>query len=262
MIGKTQIYKRSMVPYFYIGGDGDGQLPGFQPPTGGCFLRLDAGEGGFGSVTITGTYGGEDVEETVTSFDSDGIAISTERFATITSFDVTLVDSTSITIYPADEMGNTINYNTYSTSYVRGDWSYSSSTTNNKLTFNIGGEQVESEIEFLYNTNYNLNRDDLLGIDGYWYKVELTQKISRSTRKAYLTNTHEIFGTVDLSEGIELNQAQVQALIDAKLAEYDADSDSVVDEAEGVRSVKDFPDDAGVGDIVEKSGKVYVKVET
>lgn len=192
MIGKNQILMRSLISYFYSGGDCEDETPLFQPPTGGCYLRLDAGSGGSGTIVISGTYSGVDVEETITSFDSDGIATSEHRFNTINSIDVTLSDSSSISIYPASETGDNINYSSYTSSYIRGDWSYSSNKASNKLVINVGGEKVESEIEVLFNKNYTVVRDNLMAIDGFWHKVELVNNFSRSTKIAYLTNTGDV----------------------------------------------------------------------
>lgn len=41
---------------------------------------------------------------------------------------------------------------------------------------------------------------------------------------------------------------------------YDTDEDGVVDKAEGVRVVTDFPESPSLGDVVVKDGKVYVRV--
>lgn len=43
--------------------------------------------------------------------------------------------------------------------------------------------------------------------------------------------------------------------------EYDTDTDAVADKAEGIVSVDDFPESPTAGDMVEKDGKVYVRVE-
>jgi len=193
MIGNKQILMRSLVQYIYSGGNCEDEESEFQPPTGGCYIRCDAGEGGSGTVVITGTYGGEDVIETMEVFDSEGISIGTQRFNTISSIDVTLDDGTdSIIIYPSDEMGDIINFSTYIQSYIRCGWEYTSSTANNRVVVNVGGEKVEAEIKMIYNKNYSVRRDDLLYIDGSWFKVEITQKASKVTRIAYLTNTGEV----------------------------------------------------------------------
>ncbi len=42
---------------------------------------------------------------------------------------------------------------------------------------------------------------------------------------------------------------------------YDPDVDGVVNKADGVRVVDDFPGDAVAGDVVVKDGKMYVAVE-
>jgi len=189
MMGTNQVLMRSLISYFLSAGDGDSQSPEFQPPTGGCYLRLDTGSGGSGTVVVTGEYDGSDVEETITTFDSEGVAFSAERFDVISTFDITLSDATTVTIYPANDAGDIINYSTYTSSYVRGNWKYSSKTAGNKLTVNIGGEKIESEVEFRFNNNFTLRRDDLLAIDGFWYKVELVQRASRATQIAYLSNT-------------------------------------------------------------------------
>jgi hypothetical protein len=192
MIGHNQILMRSLVQYFYSGGDCEDEEPLFQPPTGGCYLRLDAGSGGSGTIVITGTYAGEDIEETITSFNSEGIAISDNRFSTISAIDVTLEDSSSITIYPASEIGDIINYSTYTSSYIRCNWNYTSSTANNKVEIDVGGAMVKAEIKIEYNKNYDIKRDDLLYIDGSWRKVGVIQTASRSQNIAYLTNTGEV----------------------------------------------------------------------
>lgn len=44
--------------------------------------------------------------------------------------------------------------------------------------------------------------------------------------------------------------------------EYDTDADTIADKAEGIESVEDFPESPTIGDMVEKSGKVYVRIET
>lgn len=188
MIGNKQILIRSLTSYFYSGGDCTDEDAEFQPPTGGCYIRCDVGAGGDGSVTIEGTYGGEEVDETLTSFDSEGVAIGTQRFDTITAISATLEEGTdSVVIYPASETGDVINYTTYSQSYIRCNWKYTSSTSANKIVVNVGGAQVECEIEMLYNKSFNIKRDDVLYIDGRWHKVGLIQEFSRATKKAYLT---------------------------------------------------------------------------
>ncbi|MCK9520861.1 MAG: hypothetical protein WC329_08445 [Candidatus Omnitrophota bacterium] len=190
MIGNKQILIRSLTSYFYSGGDCSDEEAEFQPPTGGCYIRCEVEAGGDGSVTIEGTYGGEDVDETLTSFDSEGAAIGTQRFDTITAISVTLEEGTdSVTVYPASETGDIINYTTYSESYVRINWKYTSSTSANKVMMNVGGKQIEAEIEIRYNKNQNINLDDLLYIDGSWFKVDLIQEASRATKLAYLSNT-------------------------------------------------------------------------
>ncbi len=192
MIGNKQILVRSLVQYYYSGGDCDGEEPAFQPPTGGRYVRCDSGEGGSGTVVIVGTYGGEDVTETITSFDSEGVAFGTQPYDTISSISVALIGATSITIYPADDVGNNINYNTYTESYIRCNWEYTSSTANNRVAFNVGGEKLEAEIKIQYNINYDVRMNDLLYIDSRWFKVGMTQKASKVTRIAYLTNTGEV----------------------------------------------------------------------
>ena len=134
MIGNKQILCRSLVSYFYSGGDCSDEEPEFQPQTGGCWARCQVEAGGDGSVTVEGTYGGEDVAETLTSFDSEGVAIGTQRFDTITAISVTLDEETdSVTIFPASESGDIINQTTYSESYIRCNWKYTSSTSANKI---------------------------------------------------------------------------------------------------------------------------------
>lgn len=193
MIGNKQILCRSLVSYFYSGGDCTDEEPEFQPPTGGCWIRCKVEAGGDGSVTIEGTYGGEEVDETLESFDSEGVAIGTQRFDTITAISATLEEETdSVTIYPASETGDIINQTTYSESYIRCNWKYTSSTSANKVVINVGGKQVEAEIEIRYNKNQNINLDDLLYIDGSWFKVDLIQEASRATKLAYLSNTGAI----------------------------------------------------------------------
>lgn len=41
---------------------------------------------------------------------------------------------------------------------------------------------------------------------------------------------------------------------------YDTDEDGVVDKAEGVRVVTDFPADPALGDAVVKEGKLYIRI--
>lgn len=41
---------------------------------------------------------------------------------------------------------------------------------------------------------------------------------------------------------------------------YDTNGDAVVDRAEGIRAVDDFPADPSLGNVVLKSGKVYVRI--
>lgn len=193
MIGNKQILTRSLISYFYSGGDCTDEEPEFQPPTGGCYIRCDVGSGGDGSVTIEGTYGGEEVDETISSFDSEGVAIGTQRFDTITAISATLEEGTdSVTIYPASEAGDIINQTTYSESYIRCNWKYTSSTSANKVVVNVGGKQIEAEIEIRYNKNQNINLEDLLYIDGSWFKVDQIHQESRATKLAYLSNTGAI----------------------------------------------------------------------
>lgn len=192
MIGTKQILIRSLVSYFYQGGDCESEEAEFQPPGGGCWVLCDAGEGGSGTVIIAGTAGGESVEETISSFDSEGKVVSSYRFTAVSSIDVTLIGSTEITLYPASETGDIINYTTYSESYIRCNWKYTSSTSANKVVMNVGGKQIEAEIEIRYNKNQNINLDDLLYIDGSWFKVDLIQEASRATKLAYLSNTGAI----------------------------------------------------------------------
>ena len=192
MIGNKQILMRSLVQYFYSGGDCDGEEPEFQPRSVGDYILCDAGEGGDGTVIIAGTAGGESVEETISSFDSEGKAISSYRFTAIASIDVALIGATEIKLYPATETGDIINYSTYSESYIRCNWEYTASTANNRVVVNVGGEQVEAEMKIRYNMNYNIRRNDLLYIDGKWFKVATIQSASRSSKIAYLTNTGEV----------------------------------------------------------------------
>ena len=41
---------------------------------------------------------------------------------------------------------------------------------------------------------------------------------------------------------------------------YDTDNDAVVDRAEGVRSVDDFPAEPSIGDMVVKESKMYIRI--
>jgi hypothetical protein len=193
MIGNKQILTRSLTSYFYSGGDCSDEDPEFQPPTGGCWIRCQVAAGGDGSVTVEGTRLGEDVDETLTSFDSEGVAIGTQRFDAITAISVTLAEGTdSVTIYPASETGDIINQTTYSESYIRCNWKYTASTSANKVVVNVGGKKIEAEIEIRYNKNQNINLEDLLYIDGSWFKVDQIHQESRSTKLAYLSNTGAI----------------------------------------------------------------------
>lgn len=193
MIGNKQILIQSLTSYFYSGGDCTDEEAEFQPPTGGCYIRCDAGSGGDGSVTVEGTREGEDVDETLTSFDSEGVAIGTQRFDTLTAISATLAEGTdSVTVYPASETGDIINYTTYSESYVRINWKYTTSTSANKVVVNVGGKKIEAEIEIRYNKNQNINLEDLLYIDGSWFKVDQIHQESRATKLAYLSNTGAI----------------------------------------------------------------------
>jgi len=193
MIGNKQILIRSLTSYFYSGGDCTDEEPEFQPQTDGCWVMCKVDAGGDGSVTVEGSRSGEDVDETLTSFDSEGVAIGTQRFDTITAISVTLVEGTdSVTVYPASETGDIINCTTYSQSYIRCNWKYSSSTANNKVVINVGGKQIEAEIEIRYNNNQNINLEDLLYIDGSWFKVDQIHQESRATKLAYLSNTGAI----------------------------------------------------------------------
>ena len=192
MIGNKQILMRSLVSYFYQGGDCEAEDAEFQPMTGGCWVLCDAGEGGSGTVIIAGTSGGESVEETISSFDPEGKAVSSYRFTAISSIDVTLIGSIEITLYPASETGDIIDYTTYSESYIRCNWKYTSSTSANKVVVNVGGKKIEAEIEIRYNNSQNINLDDLLYIDGSWFKVDQIHQESRATKLAYLSNTGAI----------------------------------------------------------------------
>jgi hypothetical protein len=193
MIGNKQILCRSLVSYFYSGGDCEDEEPEFQPQPGGCWIRCQVAAGGDGSVTVEGTRSGEDVDETLESFDSEGVAIGTQRFDTITAISATLEEGTdTVTIYPASETGDIINYTTYSESYIRCNWKYTASTAANKVVVNVGGKQIEAEIEVRYNKNQNINLEDLLYIDGSWFRVDQIHQESRAAKLAYLSNTGAI----------------------------------------------------------------------
>jgi hypothetical protein len=192
MIGTKQVLIRSLVSYFYRGGDCESGEAEFQPRSAGDWVLCDAGEGGSGTIVIAGTAGGESVEDTISDFDSEGKAVSSYRFTAISSIDVALIGSTEITLYPASETGDIIDYTTYSESYVRINWKYTSSTSANKVVVNVGGKQIEAEIEVRYNKNQNINLDDLLYIDGSWFRVDQIHQESRATKLAYLSNTGSI----------------------------------------------------------------------
>jgi hypothetical protein len=57
---------------------------------------------------------------------------------------------------------------------------------------NVGGKKIEAEIEIRYNNSQNINLDDLLYIDGSWFKVDQIHSESRATKLAYLSNTGAI----------------------------------------------------------------------
>jgi hypothetical protein len=188
MIGTKKLTKKSRKEYLYSGSGGAVCAPVVQPPTGGSYIRAQIGAGASGTIIITGVYNSQAVSETITSFDSLGVGFGSQRFSSITNFNISLSTGT-VVIYPATQSGEIIRLSSFTESTIFCDWSYSSGATGHQVMIDVSGRLVPSEVELFYDSRYTLYVGDIIVINSKNYEVAKIEDSGDETRIAYLVNT-------------------------------------------------------------------------
>ncbi len=163
MIGNELIEVQRPNTYILSSVAGTGKVPTAQPPTNGCYIRVE-GTGTAGSIVISGTVDGESTTETISSFDDENIGFGTKLFTAITS--VNIIGFTSAILYPATESGEKINLSSYTTfniladSYIKFLGEFSGQYTE------FAGHRNKIYRSLMYDRRFTLQREDLITLDG------------------------------------------------------------------------------------------------
>jgi len=168
MIGSESYTVTRPYSYLYSGASGTNKTPTTTPPTGGCCLRIE-GVGTAGTVKIYGTYGGVVTTETISTFDTDKVGFSYNKWTAITKFDITTF--TSVVIYPASSSGEKIRLSTSSTFVLMCD-SYDINETQFRGEYiEYGGKTYKTYKAIQYDDRFTLQFDDKVTIDGIDYRI-------------------------------------------------------------------------------------------
>ena len=111
------------------------------------------------------------------------------------------------------------------------------------------GEWQLSDVIALTKTSFNA--DNIISYDNYDYIVK---QVLGGNRIMGATAPYKLFltGLAPSPIGREIS--------DMLKSVYDKDNDGIVDKAEGIRKVTEFPTNPTVGDLVLKDGRVYIAV--
>lgn len=168
MIGNEQFTVTRLNKYLLSSAAGVDKVPTAQPPTAGCYVRVEA-VGTSGSIVIIGTVGGSSTTETISSYDSELVGFGTKLFTAISK--VTISGFTSAILYPANESGEKINLTSYTTFTIMADCytQYNSESTGKFIEF--GGIRSKLYRSLMFDGRYSLLNDDLITIDNEQFKV-------------------------------------------------------------------------------------------
>ena len=177
MIGSEQFTVIRPSTFIFSGTAGAVKVPTTQPPTNGCYLRLEGGlTGSAGNVIITGTNVTDaTTTETIlsTSFDVDRVAVSAKKWTNISNINVAAW--VSLVIYPASSSGDRINFGggsgSYTTFNILAD-SYDANLNQFRGYYQQeAGEVTKSFKMLMYDGRFTLLAEDLITIFGKQYKV-------------------------------------------------------------------------------------------
>lgn len=163
MIGNQQFTVTRLNDYLLSSAAGADKVPTAQPPSGGCYIRVEA-VGTSGSIVITGTVGGSTTTETVSTFDTYKIGFGTKLFTAISK--VTISGFTSAILYPSTESGERINLASYTTFTILADCYTQFIGENTGQYTQFAGHRNKIFRSLMFDGRYTLHREDLVTVDG------------------------------------------------------------------------------------------------
>jgi len=183
MIGSEAYTVSRPNKYLYSGVGGANKIISVQPPTDGCFLRIE-GTGTVGIITITGTATDASTTETISSFDTDKVGFSVKKWTALTKF--TSTSFTSLIIYPSTESGEKLQLSSSSTFQFLCDTYETNLNQFRGKYFEYGGVTIKDYKGVLYDDRYTLQEDDQITINGKTYTVALVSKQHHGLNSALL----------------------------------------------------------------------------
>jgi hypothetical protein len=169
--------------YFYTGVSGTNKTPLCQPPTNGCYLRVE-GVGTVGTIKAYGTVGGAVTTETISTFDSDKVGMGTKLFTAFTKFDVT--SFTSVIVYPATKTGEKINLASSTTFTILCDTYDVNETQFRGEYIDVAGHAYKIYKTMMYDGRYTLQNEDKITIDGQEYTIANVSNKKHGIYSAFL----------------------------------------------------------------------------
>jgi len=184
MFGSDLLIFQRPDTYLYSGGSGSKTLT-VSLPTGGCYLRCEASNGG-GTVKVIGISNGVTSTETISSFDASFVGVGTKKWTSITS--LTITGFTSITIFPATSSGSKIVLSSTSNVNVRGTLYSDARTTGNVGDFTKDvGEFILRSKSFHYNPRlYTLKLKDKIVLEDDTFEVKYVNNLTSEESEAVL----------------------------------------------------------------------------
>ncbi len=168
MIGSEKFVVTRPNIYLLSSGVCTDKVPTAQPPTGGCYIRVE-GTGTIGTAVITGTVGGASTVETISTFDSDLVGFGLNKFTTISK--VTITGFSLLTLYPASESGEKIKLSSSTTFNILAD-SYDKFLSETSGVYQEAqGQKFKNYKTLMYDGRFVLQRGDLITIDGLQMEV-------------------------------------------------------------------------------------------
>lgn len=185
MIGNQRLVFSRPISYFYTGLPAVDIVPLAQPPTGGCYVRVE-GAIGTGTITINGHSGGSVTSETISTVDVDGTGFGIKPWTEFHDFDITGFAGKTITIYPATLGGERIAFASSSTFSILCSH-YRINETQFKGRFELpGGITHRSYREVQYDKRFNLLEGDTVTIDSKTYTVYSVDSLNNNVSAAFL----------------------------------------------------------------------------
>jgi len=179
MIGNKELTITRPNTYLYSGIGGTNKTASVQPPTKGCYLQYQIGAGHTGSVKAYGTADGtSSANETISTFDSDGVGFSYKLWTAITRLDISVLSGstdvsalTTVKVYPANSVGDIITLSSVSTSTIICDH-YSVNINQFRGIYpEVTGERFKAFKQIEYDGRFTLQVEDKVTIGDKQYVI-------------------------------------------------------------------------------------------